>query len=178
MNSTQIQTMGPGLICMRFDLTYQDFQAGTLTSTNHISTVKLSDASGNAFPLALGSLIFGYRMKHATAFGGGSVSAATVSIGSSAASSATTFAAAFDVHQAVADATFAAGATAAPAGTYAADTITATLTLTSDVVANMTAGELYIDLFISLWDNMVGTAPVGCGGTAGAPVTGSGFYGV
>jgi hypothetical protein len=168
MNNTNISTFGPNLVIQRFELTFADFQAGTLTSTNHISTVNL------LLPLALGSLVLFVRIKSVVAFAGGSVSAATVSVGSVGASSATTFATAYDVYQAVADTTFKAGPAAALMGTYAADTMTAVLTLTSDVLANLTAGDVFIDVVLCPWTNLVGTGPVG---NPPFSTTGGGYYG-
>lgn len=146
MTSTNIMTMGPGPIMERFILTFSDCTASATTQTFSLKS------------LPQGSIVKGVRIKHSTLFGGGGAAVATVSVGATAGST-TTFAAAFDIHQAVA-ATTAQMSSGWKAATYAADTLTATIV--SDVNVNtLTAGVVNIDVEYLLAEDLTATAPVG-----------------
>jgi hypothetical protein len=157
MNTTVLNTLGPSGVLYRFIIPYTDLSAATGT-TNTI----------NLLALPKGSFIKGVRIKHSTAFSGGNTTA-TVSVGSSA-GSATTFAAAFDIYQAVADTT--AQMTGGwKAATYAADTLQAFFTVSTNC-SLLTAGTVLIDVEIWLEPDLTATGPFGVGGTAGAPSIG------
>jgi hypothetical protein len=181
MDITQIQQFGPSIVTMRFDISYADTQNTTgynAQGTNPplvVSTLSNGNktATLNLFTLPLGTLVLAYRIKPAVAFTGGGETAVTCSLGS-AAGSATTFGAAFNIFQAVADTTFAAAAASALMATYAADTLQAVITSTTNALSGLTAGEVYVDVMMLVWTNLVGSGPVG---NAPFSTTGGGYYG-
>jgi len=124
--------LGSALRLRRFTITHAD-----LTDNDTSQTI-------NLYTLTKGSAVLGVRIKHSTAFSGGSVSALTVSIGA-AAGSATTFASAFDIFQAAAVTTFQM-TNSFNAATYADDTVQAVFTSTTDNLVNLTAGSVDIDI--------------------------------
>lgn len=147
MTITQIMPMGPSSIVERYTLTKGDLTTAATTQTIDLRT------------LPKGHIVLGVRIKHSTAFSGGSISAMTVSVGA-AAGTATTFAAAFDVFQAAADTT-AAMTSGWKAATYASDTLQAKFTATSDNVNAATAGEVHIDVEMFFPSDLTATGPIG-----------------
>jgi hypothetical protein len=152
MTKTQLMTMGPGSVLMRYTVTFTDATAAAKTATVALDT------------LPIGSLVKSVRMKTNVAFTGGGETAVTCSIGC-AAGSATTFSATTDVFHAVGDTQFLAAAAAALAATYAADTLQAFFTSTTNNLSGLTAGTLFIDVEMLLMENLVGTAGGGYLGT-------------
>jgi len=125
---------GPQLV--RFTITHAE-----LTDADTSQTINLKT-------LPKGSVILAVRIKSDEAFTGGSVSACTVSVGS-AAGSADDFATAFDIYTTVADTTFQMSSNW-KAITYAEDTLQATFTSTTDNLVNLTAGIVFIDVYVWL----------------------------
>ena len=144
---TQPMAMGPSSIIERFIINYQDITAAGTTLTLALKT------------LPKGSIIKGVKIKHATAFAGGGNTAVTVSVGSTA-GSATTFASAFDIYQAVADTTMAL-TSGWKAATAAADTLNAYFTCTTGVLSGLTAGLVSIDVEYFLMEDLTATGPCG-----------------
>jgi hypothetical protein len=159
MQTTVLNNYGPSSVIYRFLLSFSDLTAAATTQTIAL------------FSLTRGTFIKWVRIKHTTAFAGGAISAMTVSVGSTA-GSATTFAAAFNVFQTVADGTLQGAVAAATQATYAADTLNAYFTSTSANVNAATAGAVFIDVEMWMEPNLTATAPVGTAGTYGAPTTG------
>lgn len=126
--------LGAGLSLKRFIVVESDLTAAATSEAITLFTLKKGDA------------ILGIRIKHSTAFAGGSVSAMTVSVGSTSAGAAG-YASAFDIFQAVGATTFQM-TSAFNAGTYADEATTATFTATGDNVVNLTAGQVEIDVLI------------------------------
>ncbi len=148
--STQFVTMGPATIIERFTLTHDE-----LTDADGSQTITLK-------ALSKGTVIKGVRIKHTTAFSGGGASSVTCAVGS-AAGATNSFAAAFNIFQAVANTT-AQMTSGWKANTYAADTLQATIA--ADVnVADLTAGEVNIDVEYWMMPDLTATAvPVGSSG--------------
>ena len=150
MISTQFVTMGPATIIERFVLSHDD-----LTDADGSQTITLK-------ALSKGTIIKGIRIKHSTAFTGGGASSCTCSVGS-AAGAVNSFAAAFDIFQAVADTT-AQMTSGWKANTYAADTLQATIDADVDV-ADLTAGVVNIDVEYWMFPDLTATGiPAGTGG--------------
>jgi hypothetical protein len=127
-----LSALGTGPIVKRYIISYKDFTAAATTQNITLQT------------LPKGSVVQWVRIKHAEAVAGGSISAATLSVGSSA-GTATSFASAFSVSQAVSDTT--AQISAGPvAATYAEDTMYARITTTGGNVNTATAGLIYVDV--------------------------------
>ncbi len=93
------------------------------------------------FNLPANGVLVGVRVKHSTAFSGGTLSAMTVSVGDS--SSTTLYTSAFDVFQAAA-ATTILFADMFKASTSAARDVLARFTATGDTMDNVTAGSVDI----------------------------------
>lgn len=158
MQTTVLNNYGPCSVIYRFILTYADLTAAATTQT-----IKL-------MALTKGTFVKWTRIKSTTAFSGGGLTTMTVSVGTTA-GSATTFCAAYDIFQSVTDAHMQGVAATATQATYAADTLNAYFTGSGNV--NLaTAGVVGID--VEMWQepDLTATAPVGTGGTAGAPTTG------
>jgi hypothetical protein len=124
--------LGGQVTFRRFTITYAD-----LTDADTSQTI-------NLFTLPKGGIILGVRIKHSTAFSGGTVATCTVSVGS-AAGTATDFASAYDIFSAAGDTAFQV-TSEFKAVTYVADTVTATVTTTVGNVTDTTAGSVDIDV--------------------------------
>jgi hypothetical protein len=124
--------MGSGAQFRRFTVTHADLTASATTQNVTL------------FTLPKGSVVCGVRIKHSTAFAGGTLSAMTVSVGTSG--DTTAYAGAFDVFQTVADTTFQV-TDQFNAASYAAHSIVAAFTATGDNVVNATAGVVDIDIY-------------------------------
>ena len=150
MTTTSIMTMGPGPITERFTISYSDLTAAGTTQTIALKS------------LPKGTIVKGVRIKHSTAFATGNTTL-TVSVGSTA-GSATTFAGAFDIYQAVADTTMQM-TSGWKAATYAADTLNAYFTASTSC-ATFAAGVVNIDVEYVYTEDLTGTGPAG-GTTSG-----------
>jgi hypothetical protein len=150
MISTVINNMGPGLVRERFNVTYKDFTAAALTQLINLK------------PVPKGSVIFAVVAKPRTSFSGGGIGSCTLKVGL-AAGVADTLMAAGDIAAAVADTTqYTSNAKGTPlVATNAADTITATITTTTQNGNLMTAGSVDIDVFYWLTEDLTATGPVG-----------------
>jgi len=134
MIQTQLlAALGTGPIIKRFTITKDDFTAASTSQDITLMT------------LPKGSVVQWVRVKHAQAVAGGTISAATVSVGS-AAGNATSFTAAFNVFQAVADGTFQISSSNPKAITYAEDTMYAQVVTTGGNVNAATAGVIHVDV--------------------------------
>lgn len=154
----ELNNYGPGIVANRFVVTFSDLTTAGSAQTLNLPT--LGAGFGGSTPtVPVATMIMFVRIKHTTAFSGGGLSGMTVSVGSSA-GSATTFAAAFNVFQAVANTTFQAAAASNLAATYAADTITVTFTATGGNVNAATAGSVNVDIFFWLEPDLTATAPL------------------
>lgn len=151
MTSTQIMAMGPGPIFERFIVAF-----GDLTAVGTTQTITLKS-------LPKGTIVKGVRIKHSTAFAGGNTTL-TVSVGS-AAGSATTFAAAFDIYQAVADTTMQM-TSGWKAATLAADTLQAFFTASTGL-SLFTAGVVNIDVEYIYEEDLTATGPSGNSSSGG-----------
>lgn len=152
MTSVQLMAQGPSSVLMRYIVSYKDLTDAAVAQTLTLDV------------LPKGSIVLGTRIKSAVAFTGGGSSSCTVSVGSAAAAT-TTFAPAFDIFQAVADTT-AQMTSGWKAGTYAADSLTATFT--ADVNVNLlTNGVVYIDVEMFKLQDLTATGPSGNTGTSG-----------
>ena len=147
MTRTNFNNMGPGKVLERFIVSNTDLTTAGLTQTLTLKT------------LPKGSFVTGVRIKSATAFTGGGASACTVSVGS-AAGNATTFSAAYDIFQAVAD-TALQMTSMFKAATYAQDTLQAFFTSVGANLNALTAGVVYIDVEYYLTEDLTGTGPTG-----------------
>ena len=156
MQTTVLNTFGPGSVMYRFVLSYADLTSAA--STQQITLLAL----------AKGTIIKGVRIKHGTLFSGGGLTTMTLSVDSST-GGVGLFASAFDIHQAVADTTMEM-VSGWKAGTYAADTLMCTFTCSGNVNI-ATAGIVTID--VEMWQepDLTGCGPFGTAGTAGAPTT-------
>src|SRR5262252_1185393 len=92
-----------------------------------------------------GSVVLYVRIKHSTAFSGGGLTALTVSVGKSG-GSATFFAPAFNIFQAVADGTLQENVATNGMGQLSAVTIQANFTATGANLSAITAGTVQIDI--------------------------------
>jgi hypothetical protein len=119
---------------VQVDLDYTDFAAAATTGT------------ATVYALPAGGVIHGVFIKHSEAFSGGSLSSYTISVGISG--SATKYAGAFNVFQAVADTTFQLSTTAGMENFGAATNIIATAT-GSHNTDTATAGAVSIYLLVS-----------------------------
>lgn len=126
--------LGQGLSLRRFTIPY-----GDLSDADTSEAVTL-------FTLGAYSAILGVRIHHTTAFAGTSVTAMTVSVGSSVVGAAG-FASAYDVFQTVGD-TVIQESTQFQAGTIAASTVQATFTSTGGDMDVMTAGSVDVEVLI------------------------------
>jgi hypothetical protein len=164
---TILNNFGPSIVCKRYVVSYADLVPSPAAQT----------MTFNLEVVPKGTVIFGVRAKHSTQFAGTGITTVTVSVGSTGASSNTTFLAAYTVTAAVADTTMGLSTSVAVpnAGTYAADTIYAYFSVTSGAgnLNALTAGSVNLDVFYWLEPDLTATAPFGVGGTAGAPTTGS-----
>lgn len=150
MQRTQFVTMGPATVMERFILTFADLSEADGSQTITLMT------------LPKGAIIKGVRIKHSTAFSGGGAGAVTCAVGS-AAGATNSFAAAFDVFQAVANTT-AQMTSGWKANTYAADTLTATIAANVNV-NTLTAGVVNIDVEMWIIPDLTATGtPSGGGG--------------
>lgn len=157
MTSTIINTMGPGIICKRFIVTYSD-----LTTAGTSQTLVLDSA------IPKGSMYAGCRALCVTAFAGGSISAMTLALGAGSIATNTFLTAQTVFTGITAGVTQYSGtATGMVAFTYAGDTFTATFASTTDNVNASTAGSVYIDLFYIPFENLVSTGPAGNSTTGG-----------
>lgn len=170
MNSTILQTFGPSTVMFRVTIAAPDVAALGASTTGFIN-LPLGFPGVTTPVVPRGTLVKNVRIKHTTAFSGTSITGLTVSIGS-AAGSATTFTAAFNIFQAVADGTLSSAPATAAQATYAADTIQANFTSTGANLSAISAGSVNIDIELWLEPDLTATAPVGTAGTAGAPTTG------
>ena len=152
MTITQLMTMGPSSIIERFDLSFSDLTAAATTQQIVLKA------------LPKGTIIKGVRIKHAVLFAGGGLTTMTVSV-DSVAGGVALFAAAYDIHQAVADTTMAMVG-GWKAGTYAADSLACTFTCSGNVNI-ATAGEVYIDVEYWLEPDLTATGPSGSGASTG-----------
>lgn len=153
MQQTVLNNMGPGLVRERFKITYKDFTSAALTQLINLKSLPKSTA------------IFGALVLPRTAFAGGGIGSCTIKVGL-AAGATDTIVDAFDIAAAVADTTL--GTAGSNVGnlfpfmsTKAADTLTATITTT---VANgnlMTAGEVDVDVFYWLTEDLTSAGPAG-----------------
>lgn len=125
--------LGAGIRFRRLTVTYRDL---ALISGSGAKPVTLMSCP-------LGGMILGVRIKHSTAFAGGSISALTVSVGKTG--SVTYFTSTQDIFAAVADTTLLETALFKHGQLTALDLI-ATFTPTGDTVAACTAGVVNIDI--------------------------------
>lgn len=135
MSVTPIETnlmsaLGSGPQLKRFTINAVDFSDADTSETVTLCT------------LPKGSVIEGVRIKPSVIFAG--TGTATISVGSTA-GAANTFATAYNVMQVVADTTFQLS-DQFNAATYAADTLTATLTVDTTCDA-LTSGQVHIDVY-------------------------------
>ena len=93
MTKSQIMSMGPGRILMRYTLSFSDLTAAAKTQTINLET------------LEIGTIVGGVRIKSNVAFTGGGETAVTLATGS-AAGATNSFSAAYSIFAAVADTTF------------------------------------------------------------------------
>jgi hypothetical protein len=148
MIATVLNNFGPGIVAERFTLTDSDLTAAAASQTFNLK------------PLPRGSVIFGVRVKHTVAFGGGGATAVTIAVGSQLGAT-NTFLAASDIKAAVADNTFYVSGSGIKAGSYAADTLTATIAATGANVNALTSGSVNVDVFYWLMEDLSGTGPAG-----------------
>ena len=141
----------PTLITERFVVTFTDFSAAAVADTI------------NLLALPKGTIVRGVRIKQTTAFTDGAGCTATLEVGSLAITDTDLFAAAYDVAAAPADTT-AQMTSGWKAGTYAADTLTATLTCNVNT-DTLTAGVALIDVALEYMPDLTATGiPAGTGG--------------
>lgn len=143
----QRTNFNPTLITERFIVNYMDFRE--------------ADGSTDLDLLALpkGTVVRAVRIKQTTAFTDGAGCTATLEVGSKIAADTDLFAPAYNVAAAPAD-TNVSMVSGWKAGTYAADTLTATLK--SNVNTNtLTAGVAIIDVALELMPDLTATTPVG-----------------
>jgi F0F1-type ATP synthase beta subunit len=146
----QRTNFNPTLITERFIVNYMDFREADGSTTIDLMT------------LAKGTVVRGVRLKQTTAFTDGAGCTATMAVGS-AAVAVDTFATAYSVAAAPADTTLQMSS-GWKAGTYAEDTLTATLACNVNT-NTLTAGVAIIDVALELYPNLVGTGiPAGTGG--------------
>jgi hypothetical protein len=143
------------------------FVAPVLNERFILTHADLTDAStGQTFTLMTlpkGSLVKGARIKHTELFTDGAGCTCTVSVGSGVGGVAL-FGAAYNVVPAVADTTMQM-TSGWKAGTYAADTLTATFASNVNVNTITTSGIVVIDVEILLMPDLTATGiPPGTGG--------------
>ena len=126
--------LGQGLSLRRYTIPYGDL---TTEATSEAETL---------FTLNPYSAILGVRIHATTAFAGTSVTAMTVSVGSSVVG-ATGFASAYDIFQTVGD-TVIQESSQFQAGTIAASTVQATFTSTGENMDVLTAGSVDIEVLV------------------------------
>jgi hypothetical protein len=168
MISTVLQTFGPSTVNVRTVISFSDL-IGFASTTGTIN-LPLGYPGVTTPVVPRGTYVKNVRIKHTASFTGGAITAVTVSVGS-AAGSATSFAGAFNIFQAVADTTLQGGPPTVAQVTYAADTITAVFTSTSANLSALTAGVVNIDVEMWLEPDLLSTAqltntpvPQGSGG--------------
>lgn len=134
----------------RFVITYKDLQALGVAATG-AQAINLTDQvnPSNTFLIpptngvAGGAKILGIAVKTSTAFGGGALTALTMSVGVTGA--LTRFTAAFDIFQAIGD-TVLQETAMFKLGQYSPAQLVVNFIPTTDVVANATAGQLFLDI--------------------------------
>lgn len=139
---------GAGIRTVRFTITYKDLQ---LTSGSGAKSITIADQNNptNSFTLPAGSKIMGVVVKQSVAFSGGSLSAMTVSLGVSGAT--TRFTSAYDIFAAVADTTLQETAMFKSGQGSTISALLATFTPTGDTCASCTAGS--VDITITYFEN-------------------------
>ncbi len=145
MIATVINTFGPGAVVERFNISFKDLTAGALTQAFNLK------------PLPKGSLILGIRLRLREAFAGGTIATATLSIGTTGTTAVAILAAKNIFTGVAADTCYTSSTTGLLQGTYAADTLTATVTTTVGNVNAATAGSVDVDVVYIPFSDLTGT---------------------